>query len=170
MTLVKICFLYLASAIVILAIIAITRKNPVYSVLSMLLLFVHIAVLYLFLNAEFMAAIQIIVYAGAVLVLYLFVVMFLNIRQEEQRNPFHGPWPLALIGVVLFAGIFTFIVKNIDIFPELGQHSIQYIEKTGNLMAIGKVLFTEYLLPFEVASVLLLVAIIGAIVLTKRKV
>lgn len=170
MTLVQICFLYLASAIVILAIIAITRRNPVYSVLSMLLLFIHIAVLYLFLNAEFMAAVQIIVYAGAVLVLYLFVVMFLNIRQEEQQKLFHGPWPLALFGIVLFAGIFTFIIKDIEVFQNPGPHSIQYIEKTGSLMAIGRVLFTEYLLPFEVASVLLLAAIIGAIVLTKRKV
>lgn len=170
MTLVQICFLYLASAIVILSIIAITRKNPVYSVLSMLLLFIHVAVLYLFLNAEFMAAIQIIVYAGAVLVLYLFVVMFLNIRQEEQENPFHGPWLLALFGVVLFAGVLAFIIKDIEVFQNPGPHSIQYIEKTGTLMAIGKVLFTEYLLPFEVASILLLVAIIGSIVLTKRKV
>ena len=170
MTLVQICFLYLASAIVILSIIAITRKNPVYSVLSMLLLFIHVAVLYLFLNAEFMAAIQIIVYAGAVLVLYLFVVMFLNIRQEEQENPFHGPWLLALFGVVLFAGVLAFIIKDIEVFQNPGPYGIQYIEKTGTLMAIGKVLFTEYLLPFEVASILLLVAIIGSIVLTKRKV
>ncbi|HLC15394.1 MAG TPA: NADH-quinone oxidoreductase subunit J [Thermodesulfovibrionia bacterium] len=170
MTLVQCCFLYLASAIVILAVLAVTRKNPVYSVLFMLILFVHIAVLYLFLNAEFMAAIQIIVYAGAVLVLYLFVVMFLNIREEELQNRFHGPWPLALFGVIMFAGFFVFITKDMQVFPVPGPHSIQYIEKTGSLMAIGSVLFTEYLLPFEIASILLLVAIIGAVVLTKRKV
>jgi NADH-quinone oxidoreductase subunit J len=135
----------------------------------MLVLFMHIAILYLFLNAEFMAAIQIIVYAGSVLVLYLFVVMLLNIKEEEKKT-FHDLWYLSIPGAALFLFVFIFTVKDITVIPETGPYTIEKIKEEGSLMILGKVLFTDYILPFEVVSLILLVAIIGAVVLAKRQV
>ncbi|RJQ44507.1 MAG: NADH-quinone oxidoreductase subunit J [Nitrospiraceae bacterium] len=156
--------------IVVLSLLVVTRKNPVHSVMWMLLLFVHIAALYLFLNAEFLAAIQIIVYAGAILVLFLFVIMLLNLRKEETEKRFQRQWPFgAGIGVVL-AVFFVLIVGKIDVIPPLGQYSIDAIRSEGHIMTVGKVLYTEFLLPFEIASLILLVAIIGAVVLAKKRV
>jgi NADH-quinone oxidoreductase subunit J len=85
-------FAYFAVAMTILSLLVVTRRNPVHSVLWMLVLFIHIAALYLFLNAEFIAAIQIIIYAGAILVLFLFVIMLLNLRKEETEKMFQKQW------------------------------------------------------------------------------
>ncbi|MBI5740946.1 MAG: NADH-quinone oxidoreductase subunit J [Nitrospirae bacterium] len=168
MTIQQAFFSYFAGAIVALSLLVVTRKNPVHSVLWMLLLFVHIASLYLFLNAEFLAAIQIIIYAGAILVLFLFVIMLLNLRKEETEKRFQGQWPFGLaIGVVL-AVFVVLIVGKIGVLPELGQYSVEAVKSEGHIMTVGKVLYTEFLLPFEIASVILLVAIVGAVVLAKR--
>jgi len=170
MTLPQAFFAYIGGMIVVLSLLVVTRKNPVHSVMWMLLLFVHIAALYLFLNAEFLAAIQIIVYAGAILVLFLFVIMLLNLRKEETEKRFQRQWPFgAGIGVVL-AVFFVLIVGKIDVIPPLGQYSIDAIRSEGHIMTVGKVLYTEFLLPFEIASLILLVAIIGAVVLAKKRV
>lgn len=170
MTLVQGCFFYCASVIVILSILVVSLKNPIHSVISMLGLFVHIAILYLLLNADFMAAIQIIVYAGAVLVLYLFVIMLLNIKEEEGQKSFHELWHLVIPGVILFILLFIFAVKDITVVPKPGIYSIEKIQEEGSLLALGKVLFTEYILPFEAVSLILLVAIVGAVVLAKKQV
>jgi NADH-quinone oxidoreductase subunit J len=169
MTLVQACFLYCAAVIVILSLLVVSFKNPLHSIILMLVLFIHIAILYLFLNAEFMAAIQIIVYAGSVLVLYLFVVMLLNIKEEEKKT-FHDLWYLSIPGAALFLFVFIFTVKDITVIPETGPYTIEKIKEEGSLMILGKVLFTDYILPFEVVSLILLVAIIGAVVLAKRQV
>jgi NADH-quinone oxidoreductase subunit J len=101
MTLPQFFFAYFAVSMTVLSLLVVTRKNPVHSVLWMLVLFVHIAGLYLFLNAEFLAAIQIIVYAGAILVLFLFVIMLLNLKGEESVRKFQKQWPVGLgIGLV----------------------------------------------------------------------
>ncbi len=170
MTIPQVFFLYFAGMIVALSLLVVTRKNPVHSVLWMLVLFVHIAALYLFLNAEFLAAIQIIVYAGAILVLFLFVIMLLNLRKEEAEKRFQGQWPFSIgIGVIL-ATFFILIVGKITVIPTPGPYSVEAIKSEGSIMTIGKVLYTEFLLPFEIASVILLVAIIGAVVLAKRRI
>jgi len=168
MTIQQAFFSYFAGMIVTLSLLVVTRKNPVHSVLWMLLLFVHIASLYLFLNAEFLAAIQIIIYAGAILVLFLFVIMLLNLRKEETEKRFQRQWPFGLaVGIVL--AVFTvLIVGKIGVLPPLGQYSVEAIKSEGHIMTVGKVLYTEFLLPFEIASVILLVAIVGAVVLAKR--
>jgi len=147
----------------------ITRKNPVHSVVWMLVLFVHIAVLYLFLNAEFLAAIQIIIYAGAILVLFLFVIMLLNVKREETEKRFQRHWGISLIIGIIFIIFFLSILSKISVLPQPGDYTVKFIQSEGSIMTIGKVLYTEYLLPFEVASLILLVAIIGAVVLAKRK-
>jgi len=168
MPLVEIFFLYHAAVITVLAALVVTRSNPVHSVVLMLVMFFHVAGLYLFLNAEFLAAIQIIVYAGAILVLFLFVVFLLNLRQELMAQIYIVKWPFGLIamaGILLlvFAGIRSFVPG-----PQ-GEYTVERIAAETHTAAIGKVMFTQYIFPFEVASVLLLVAIIGAVVLAKKQ-
>lgn len=170
MTTAQLFFAYFAVVILGCSILVITRKNPVHSVLWMLILFVHIAALYLFLNAEFLAAIQIIIYAGAILVLFLFVIMLLNLKKEEMEKKFQRQWPLSLIMGILFIIFFVLILGEVAVFPPLGKYSVGFMQSEGNIMTIGKVLYIEYLLPFEIASLILLVAIIGAVVLAKKKI
>ncbi len=169
MTMPQFFFAYFAIMITGLSILVVTRRNPVHSVLWMLILFVHIAGLYLFLNAEFLAAIQIIIYAGAILVLFLFVIMLLNLRKEDMERKFQKQWPLSLIIGTVFIIFFALILGEITVLPPLGQYTVKYIQSEGAMMTIGKVLYTKYLLPFEIASLILLVAIIGAVVLAKKK-
>ncbi len=161
-------FAYFAFAVIVLSLLVITRKNPVHSVLWMLLLFFHIASLYLFLNAEFMAAIQVIVYAGGILVLFLFVVLLMNIRQELLITKFIGAWPT---GLTFAVGLLVVVIMSIKSFIAAppGIYSIDLIKQETHTKALGKLLYTEFLYPFEIASLILLVAIVGAIVLAKRR-
>ena len=169
MSLVQGFFAYFALALTALSVVVVTRRNPVHSVLWMLVLFIHMAGLYLFLNAEFIAAIQIIVYAGAILVLFLFVIMLLNLKKEETEKKYQDQWPVgAGVGGVL-ALFLVVIVGKITVLPALGTYSIEAIKSEGSMMTIGKVLYTQYLLPFEITSIILLVAIIGAVVLAKKR-
>ncbi len=169
MTLVQAFFAYFAVMITGISILVITRRNPVHSVLWMLILFVHIAALYLFLNAEFLAAIQIIIYAGAILVLFLFVIMLLNLKQTESEKRFQNQWPLGIVTGVVFVIFFVLILGNMRVTAPFGPYTIEVIQSQGNIMTVGKVLYTKYLLPFEIVSLVLLVAIIGAVVLAKRR-
>jgi len=161
-------FAYFAFAIIVLSILVITRKNPIHSVLWMLLLFFHIASLYLFLNAEFLAAIQLIVYAGGILVLFLFAVLLVNVREELRINRFIGAWPT---GLTFAIGLLIVILVSIKSFVlgQQGIYSIDFIRQESHIQALGKLLYTDFLYPFEIASLILLVAIIGAIVLAKRR-
>jgi NADH-quinone oxidoreductase subunit J len=169
MTLPQIFFAYFAATLTGLSLLVVTRRNPVHGVMWMLILFIHIAGLYLFLNAEFLAAIQIIVYAGAILVLYLFVVMLLNLRKLEAERKFQNFWIVGLIISGAFIGLLLPVLSGMMVFPSLGEYSIEKISMEGHIMTVGKVLYTKFLLPFEIASLILLVAIIGAVVLSKRK-
>ncbi|MDI6729361.1 MAG: NADH-quinone oxidoreductase subunit J [Thermodesulfovibrionales bacterium] len=164
----KLFFGYFSVVMVVLSLLIITRRNPVHSVLWMLVLFFHIAGLYLFLNAEFLAAVQLILYAGAILVLFLFVIMMLNLKEELTAERFIGEWP---IGVALGISILMFIYFAISKFIQgpAGQYTIEAIKKETHTKIIGKVLYTEYLFPFEIASLILLIAIVGAIVLAKKR-
>jgi NADH-quinone oxidoreductase subunit J len=164
----KLFFAYFAFFIVLLSILVITRKNPVHSVLWMLLLFFHIAGLYLFLNAEFMAAIQVIVYAGGILVLFLFVVMLLNLKEEIKTNRFIVAWPTGLTFAVAFFVVFIMSIRSFVAAPP-GKYTVDFIKRESNIQVLGKLLYTDFLFPFEVASVILLVAIVGAIVLAKKR-
>lgn len=161
-------FIYLAAAIVILSVLVITRSNPVHSVITMLVLFFHIAGLYVTLNAEFLAAIQVIVYAGAILVLFLFVVLLLNLKEEMLTRRYVGPWPL---GILAALGLLVVIVLSLKAFipGPGGVFTTELIRRETNTKVLGQILFTEYLYPFEIVSIVLLVAIIGAIVLAKKR-
>jgi len=165
----KLFFGYYATAIVVLSVLVVTRRNPVHSVMWMLLLFFHIASMYLFLNAEFIAAIQVIVYAGAILVLFLFVILLLNLREEIRTARFVGSWPA---GIMIAAAILASIIAAVQSFVPgpSGKYTVALVQQETNTRVLGEVLYTEFLFPFEIASLILLVAIIGAIVLAKRKV
>jgi len=160
----QVFFGYFAVVIATTAILVVGLKNPVYSALSLLIMFFHVAGLYVTLHAEFLAAVQIIVYAGAILVLYLFVVMLLNVKQDDR---YHGQWRIAaFICVPLLLELLVLLARS-----RVAQPSgvpIGGAEASDNTMAIGTTLFSTYLFPFEVASLILLVAMIGAIILAKK--
>lgn len=162
----EVFFYYFALVIAATSILVVAFRNPIYSALSLLIMFFHVAGLYVTLHAEFLAAVQIIVYAGAILVLYLFVVMLLNMKQDDR---YHQQWPVAgLIGGLLLieAVILTMTNYRVPVAVTSGTESV--VAQTGNTEAIGEVLYSTYLFPFEVASLILLVAMIGAILLAKR--
>lgn len=162
-------FGYFAGMIAITSILVVALRNPVYSALSLLVMFFHVAGLFITLHAEFLAAVQIIVYAGAILVLYLFVVMLLNVKQDDR---YHSQWRIAgFICVPLLIESIVLLSSGTGA-GNPGTRSLQSgphdAITTDNTLAIGKILFSTYLFPFEVASLVLLVAMIGAIVLAKR--
>jgi NADH-quinone oxidoreductase subunit J len=161
-------FAYFAITIPVISFLVIIQKNPVHSVLWMLLLFFNIAGLYLFLNAEFIAAIQIIVYAGAILVLFLFVIFLLDLKAEAVVRRYINQWPLSVTTAVV---LFITIAVSIRSFTlGAGGSDIDFIQaEGGHTKALGTVLYTEFIFPFEVASLVLLVGLVGAIVLAKKR-
>lgn len=163
----QLIFLYCALIIVSTALLAVRFKNPVYSVLSVLVLFFHMAGLYLLLNAEFLAAIQIIVYAGAILVLYLFVLFLVNLRQEVTVERFIANHRLstmvsACIGFCLLA-----IIPSFKLGAK-GNYTIERIKQLTHTKAMGLELYSTDILPFEVAGLILLIAVIGGLVLARN--
>lgn len=159
-------FGYFAAVILVSGVMVVALSNPVQAVLSLLVMFFHVAGIYVLLNAEFIAAVQIIVYAGAILVLYLFVIMLLNLSGKEKSHN-RNPWIGGFVGLTIVAELF-FILNRSKFTPKDGVDTVEAIQKAGNTQAIGQALFTTWLLPFEVASLILLVAMIGAIVLAKN--
>jgi len=161
-----ILFSYFAAVIVLTAFLVIASRKPVNSALALLVMFFHVAGLFVLLDAEFIAAVQIIVYAGAILVLYLFVVMLLNVRAEERYQR-QGAVSLVIGLAILFEAVLILRRtgfadrKPSSVFPDPAS-------ALGNTEGIGRVLYTTYLFPFEVASLILLVAMIGAILLAKK--
>ncbi|HEX9252699.1 MAG TPA: NADH-quinone oxidoreductase subunit J [Ignavibacteriaceae bacterium] len=151
------------------AVILITRSNPVISALFLVLNFASLAGLYLTLNAQFIAVTQIIVYAGAIMVLFLFVLMLLRPENEKkflELNPKIKIFALS-VAFILFAQlayIIFFAEPSKNISPNLAK-SVE----SGTIEAIGRQLFTNYIVPFEAAGFLLLAATIGALVLAKKK-
>ncbi|MBU6392241.1 MAG: NADH-quinone oxidoreductase subunit J [Planctomycetota bacterium] len=163
-------FYIMAAVSVTAAVYLVFEKNPVFSALYLIQTMVCIAVLYILLEAQFIAAVQIIVYAGAIMVLFLFVIMLLNLNiKEETKNalPFQKI-PAIFMGIVLFTAICA-VIKSKLLQGKQGEYTTAYVNSVGNTKLIGNLLFTDYLLPFEITSILLFVAAIGAIMLAKRK-
>jgi NADH-quinone oxidoreductase subunit J len=125
-----------------------------------------LAVLYLLLGAEFIAAAQVIVYAGAIMVLFVFVIMLLNAGAEERKGSSYVVQVLGVLALILFLGLTTFFVQRM--YPAATM--VKFGGFTGGgAEPVGRALFTTYLLPFEVTSILILVAIVGAIVLARKE-
>ena len=163
---------YVISAFILgFALLVVTTKNTVHAVLFLVLNFLAIAALYVLLTAQFLAAIQVLVYAGGIVVLYLFVVMLVNLKRppEDHAAPQRRGWlgfglsaaVLAQLGAILVWGSYG---------TPADPHTMQNTDlAVNNVERIGMLLYTDYLIPFEVASVLLLVAMVGAIILAKRE-
>lgn len=160
-------FWYCAAVILGTGVLAVCLRNPIHSVLSVLVLFFHLAALYLLLQAEFLAAVQIIVYAGAILVLYLFVLFLVDLRKEMELSPFV---PTAWLGAAFAGALFLMLLWALRSFTpgEGGEWASGALAEIGNTRALGVELFTKYLLPFEIAGVILLVALIGGLILAVR--
>jgi NADH-quinone oxidoreductase subunit J len=160
-----ILFILLAILAVVTAIAMLFSRNAVYAALFLITNFASVAIFYLILSAPFIALAQVTVYAGAIMVLFLFVIMLLG-AEHTGRTP--SSWwlqPLALVlGLILLGEALFFVFSQRGAFPAGGTPSPTF----GNPETIGEVLFSQYLLPFEVTSILLLTALIGAIVLSRR--
>jgi NADH-quinone oxidoreductase subunit J len=163
----KYIFIYFALVILVSALLTITRRNPVHSIMFMLLLFFHIAGVFVLLNAEFLAAVQLIVYAGAILILYLFVVMLLNVDKESTAARANRFWPWMIAFGLLIAGEIVLLISRGSFPAEAGQ--AMWLAGTG-VKELGIVLYQKYLIPFEIASVILLVGLVGAVMLAKKDV
>jgi NADH-quinone oxidoreductase subunit J len=156
---------YIAAALAILAALSVvTQHRPVYSALSLIVVLCALAVLYLLLGADFIAVIQVIVYAGAIMVLFVFVIMVLNADREivSQRSRM-AHWLGAPLVVAVLA---EFLLAIWNQFPAAGAGPAAAL--SSGPAAIGHLLFRNYLLPFEVTSILILVAILGAVVMAKK--
>jgi NADH-quinone oxidoreductase subunit J len=166
---VEILFYAFAAVLVASGLGVITSRNPVHSALFLVLAFFTSAAIWLLLEAEFLAIVLVLVYVGAVMVLFLFVVMMLDVNIEELRKGFTRYAPLGgLVAIVMAAEII-----NVIWVKRLGQQAIAGSPPMpvdySNTKALGEILYTKYVYPFEIAAVILLVAIIAAIVLTMRR-
>jgi NADH-quinone oxidoreductase subunit J len=162
-----ILFLVFAAIAVLCGINLVLRTHPISSALSLIGVMGSLAVLYLFLGGEFIAAAQMIVYAGAVMVLFVFTIMLLNAGAEAKTlRTTKARW----FGLPLLAGFLGVVASLVNkVFP--GGEGVQFGKYTGGTArAVGMKIFTEYLLPFEVTSILILVAILGAIVLARKEI
>ena len=159
-------FFYLFASITCLAgLMVISSRNPVHSVLFLILAFFNAAGLFVLLGAEFLAMLLVVVYVGAVAVLFLFVVMMLDINFVELREGFQRYMPLGLgVGGVLLAEILYVFFNSADM-PE----TVVMVNEVSNTRALGRILYTDYIYLFQLAGLILLVAMIGAIALTLRK-
>jgi NADH-quinone oxidoreductase subunit J len=167
MTIDLILFLSIALVAVATAISMLASRNAVYSALFLVLNFLAVAALYLLLNAAFIAVVQVTVYAGAIMVLFLFVIMLLGTEKEGIGRRIPWQMPVAILLGLGLAGELTYVLLSRSdgggLFSTVGP-------EFGSPASVGRVLFSEYLIPFEITSLLLLVAMVGAIVLTvKRK-
>lgn len=161
-------FIFLAVLAIAAALGMVTSKNTVNSALFLVLNMVALAGIYVLLQAHFLAIIQIIVYAGAIMVLFLFVIMLLNLDAEESLfNKFRIKYFAAfLLGIAVLSQILYSIGGVTDMLPKMPSAAA----KVGTVQSIGDVLFTDYLLPFEITAILLTAAVVGALVVAQQKI
>ena len=160
-------FYGLAGLAVISALLVITLKNPIHSAISLIVTLLSLAGLYLMLYAPFVAGVQIILYVGGIMVLFLFVIMLVNLDRAGREERYSRQWPAGLLASAVLGGLFVFVyVKGSSIFPQ----QIAMLPETSNTQQMGLALYQTYMLPFEIASLLLLVAIVGAVVMAKKRI
>jgi len=160
-------FYFLSALAVIGGVLVITRKNPVHSALALILTLLALAGLYLMLYAPFVAGVQIILYAGGIMVLFLFVIMLINLERNAKEEQFNKQWLVGLLASVALFGLFLAVFeKGKFFFPERTPQLAEQL----NTQQVAQVLYTNYMFAFEIASLLLLVAIIGAVVMAKKRI
>ena len=164
----SISFFYFLSFLTVLsALMVILSRNPIHSVLYLILTFFTLSGHYILLNAQFLAAVNIIVYAGAIMVLFLFVIMFLNMKQDhEEAKTNLTKIAATIVGGTVFVILFGAYRKSL--IPSYNPQDFD--SQVGMIENLGALLFRDYLLPFELASILLLVAMVGAVMLGKREI
>lgn len=149
------------------ALLVVSSKNPVSSALALVLALFSTAVLFILLLAQFIAVIQVLVYAGAIMVLFLFTVMFLSLREEALR--FDARNVSIKMGVLVLILIVSGYFATMGFKRVLSGAPVSYPETFGTVRGVGEVLFRDYLLPFELTSVLIVVAILGVVAMAKRR-
>jgi NADH-quinone oxidoreductase subunit J len=161
-------FFYLLAGLAILGgVLVITRRNPVHSALALILTLLSLAGLYLMLYAPFVAGVQIILYAGGIMVLFLFVIMLVNIEKSAKEDSFNKIWLVGLLAAAALGGLLVMVlVKGKSLYPA----QVVSLPEESNTQAIGTALYGNYVFTFEIASLLLLVAIIGAVVMAKKRI
>jgi NADH-quinone oxidoreductase subunit J len=168
MTLVQFIFYILSALLIIASIAVIASRNPVRGVLFLVFAFVMSAGIWIIMQAEFLGLVLVLVYVGAVMTLFLFVVMMLNLDKLPPRIGFKKYWPYAVVIFLLLVGVMIYVVSpahfQLPANATPSEHSASY----SNIQAIGSVLYTKYVYAFELAAVILLVAIIAAISLAFR--
>jgi len=161
-------FLGVAFVSILASILVITRKNPIHSALFLVLTFLCVAVLYLLLYSPFIAIIQVVVYAGAIAMLIVFVIMLLDLEKElrSRLKIVYSKVIGAFLALLFLLGILYSVVAKSPT-GKMGPYTPDKV--SANVKAVGEILFTQYLFPFEIVSVLLVAAIIGAVILSKKR-
>ncbi len=168
----SILFFLFALAAVIGALGVVTLRNPMFGAVSLLVTFLCVAVLFLLRHAEFVAIVQIFVYGGGIMVLFLFVIMLVDQHQLMESDKYGGHWWLAVLAALLLAAVFITAFLPVSFAdPPVAPPAFSNVEGVarGNSEAIAWSLYRQYLLPFEIVSVFLLVAMIGAVVLGRKQ-
>ena len=165
-------FYVFATIAVVAAIAVITLRNPMYSAISLLVCFLSMAALFLLRHAEFIAVVQVFVYGGGIMVLFLFVIMLVNLHRLREVHMFGVQWPMAVALGILLVALILFVATNVPFAPG-NPYPERFVEVAGealgNSEAVAWKLYREYFLPFEIASIFLLVAMIGAVVLARKE-
>jgi NADH-quinone oxidoreductase subunit J len=169
-----ILFLLFAAIAVVCGISLVVQTHPISSAISLIGVMGALAVLYLLLGAEFMAAAQMIVYAGAIMVLFVFVIMLLNAGAEKKRSTATFAKIFGVPALVGFLGLVSFLIQK-ELLPRTDHVKFGgFVDKDGKALGtvevLGDALFKNYLLPFEVTSILILIAIVGAVVLARKEI
>jgi NADH-quinone oxidoreductase subunit J len=152
-------------------ILTITRRNAVHSAVSLIVSLLGVAGLYLLQQAEFLFAVQIVLYVGGIMVLFLFVIMLVNLDQAAKERQFNRQWLVALAAVAAVAAeLGVFLYRGKDAFHFAEGAAPMLAPGMGNTEVLADSLFSEYLLPFEIASILLLVAVVGSVVMAKKRI
>jgi NADH-quinone oxidoreductase subunit J len=173
-----ILFYLFAALAVVCALGVVSLRNPMYGALCLLGTFLSIAALFLLRHAEFVAVVQIFVYGGGIMVLFLFVIMLVNLHRLRETRLFGGPVPAVIVLALLLIGLFGWMFLQVqfdqaftqpEMFTSFVDRNQQLQKDAGNSQAVAWNLYTRNLLPFEIASIFLLVAMIGAVVLGRRQ-
>ncbi len=153
------------------AILTITRRNAVHSAIALIGSLLGVAGLYLLQQAEFLFAVQIVLYVGGIMVLFLFVIMLVNLDQAARERQFNRGWMIAMAAVLAVgAEIGYFLYRGSGAFRFANSTLVPAAPGLGNTEMVADSLFSEYLLPFEIASILLLVAVVGSVVMAKKRI
>jgi NADH-quinone oxidoreductase subunit J len=162
-----VCFWIFAIPLVATALAVVVARSPVYAAMNLVVAFFFMAGIYVLLAAHLIAFMQILVYAGAVMVLFLFVIMLLSLDEHPHRERRRAMQYVGVIGAVSLLAVLASAIARV---PDAAMSTLAQPDRFGTVKAVGQVLYTEFLLPFEVTSLLLLVAIVGAVVVAKERI